>query len=310
MEYYFKSLIIILLNVHLYGYTNGKVVGGFVLPHGGVALDPRNFNTKNQTERNEAKTLHEACLKVGRDVRNINPDVIFLSTPHGLSDYRNFLLYSNDVGSGYGDVDDCLILPCRYNLSVQLEAQIASAIFQRFGYERNVSLLSAFGPEGNDNSIPLRWGEVIPLLLSGNSSTTKIVILSQPTRRYSDSVKMIPELLQLGDDFFKLLEESPQRIAVIISADLAHTHKADGPYGYSNTSQPFDNAIGNWARTLNYNFLVEAGTLVDRALSCGYTGLVMLHGMLAHAGVTSWKSQVYANLHPSYYGMMAASFSR
>jgi hypothetical protein len=57
---------------------------------------------------------------------------------------------------GYGDVDDCLILPCRYNLSVQLEAQIASAIFQRFGYERNVSLLSAFGPEGNDNSIPLR----------------------------------------------------------------------------------------------------------------------------------------------------------
>jgi hypothetical protein len=101
MEYYYsKSLIIILLNVHLYGYTNGKVVGGFVLPHGGVALDPRNFNTKNQTERNEAKTLHEACLKVGRDVRNINPDVIFLSTPHGLSDYRNFLLYSNDVGSG------------------------------------------------------------------------------------------------------------------------------------------------------------------------------------------------------------------
>ena len=39
---------------------------------------------------------------------------------------------------------------------------------------------------------------------------------------------------------FRLLEESPQRIAVIISADLAHTHKADGPYGYSNASQPFD----------------------------------------------------------------------
>ena len=27
---------------------------------------------------------------------------------------------------------------------------------------------------------------------------------------------------------------------MVISADLAHTHKASGPYGYSNASEPFD----------------------------------------------------------------------
>ncbi|XP_045216543.2 protein CA_C1420-like isoform X2 [Mercenaria mercenaria] len=304
-------LIIFLLSFCCFiGYTNCKVVGGFVLPHGGVALDPRNFNTRNQTERDEAKTLHEACLKVGRDVKDLKPDIIFLSTPHGLSDYRNFLLYSNAMGSGYGDADDCLVLPCRYNLSVEFETQIASMVTKLFGYSRNVSLLTAFGPEGNENSISLRWGEVIPLLFVGNMSISKIVILSQPTRRYTDSVHMIPELIQLGNDLFRLLDESPQRIAVIISSDLAHTHKADGPYGYSNASQPFDDAVGKWASTLDFNFLVKAGTLVDRALSCGYTGLVMLHGMLSHLDVSSWTSTVYANLHPSYYGMMAASFHR
>lgn len=81
-------------------YAGCEIVGAFVLPHGGVAWDPRNFNTTNRTEKYEAQELHEACMKVGRDVRNVKPDVIFLSTPHGLSDYRNFLLYNNAIGSG------------------------------------------------------------------------------------------------------------------------------------------------------------------------------------------------------------------
>lgn len=35
-----------------------------------------------------------------------------------------------------------------------------------------------------------------------------------------------------------------ERVVVVISADLAHTHSADGPYGYSPAAQPFDRACG------------------------------------------------------------------
>ena len=31
-----------------------------------------------------------------------------------------------------------------------------------------------------------------------------------------------------------------EKVAVVISADLAHTHLKTGPYGYSNASEPFD----------------------------------------------------------------------
>ena len=31
-----------------------------------------------------------------------------------------------------------------------------------------------------------------------------------------------------------------KRIVVLISADLAHTHDKDGPYGYSSAAEPFD----------------------------------------------------------------------
>ena len=108
------------------------------------------------------------------------------------------------------------------------------------------------------------------------------------------------------------------RVAMVISGDMAHTHQSTGPYGYSNASQPFDDvsvntvqskafqfsvawkqgciiiidcnsqvvflpqAVGEWASTLNSTALLEtAAGFVDSALSCGYTGLVMLHGFLS-----------------------------
>ena len=47
-------------------------------------------------------------------------------------------------------------------------------------------------------------------------------------------------ILLAGTGLFSVLEPLKERVAVIISADLAHTHLASGPYGYSNASQPFD----------------------------------------------------------------------
>ena len=61
----------------------------------------------------------------------------------------------------------------------------------------NVSGLVGFG---NAVPFPLGWGEVIPLhfIAPYLPSTSKLMVLSQPERRYADSVSMIPELLKLG----------------------------------------------------------------------------------------------------------------
>ena len=49
----------------------------------------------------------------------------------------------------------------------------------------------------------------------------------------------------LGDHLYGILDRLQQRVVVIVSGDLAHTHTADGPYGYSNASEPFD-VVGAW----------------------------------------------------------------
>ncbi len=42
----------------------------------------------------------------------------------------------------------------------------------------------------------------------------------------------------------------------------------------------------------------------------GFTGLVMLHGLILRGGgPAAWQiSSVYANEHPTYYGMLVAGF--
>ena len=108
---------------------------------------------------------------------------------------------------------------------------------------------------------PLRWGEVVPLSFVGdylNHSGASMLTWSMLARRYAESgAPMTAELLQMGATLGEKLESLPLRVAVVISSDLAHTHLASGPYGFDEAAVPFDLAIGDWARTLHDELLLE-----------------------------------------------------
>ncbi|PFX30234.1 uncharacterized protein LOC111323834 [Stylophora pistillata] len=305
-------VVFILKSFHVI-QADGVLVGAFVMPHGGIALDPRYFNTTNATAKAQAWLVHDASKEVGKQIEDLKPDTIVLSTPHGIAAPEDFIFYLSPRGFGYSDTDNCACPPCCYNLSVVMDTKGSETLVRMLKEENeNVSYLSAFGPPGNEDvPFPLRWGEVVPLYFTKGVlglPSTKAIILSQPSRRYTESVKMIPELRHLGESLFGILHSQLEKIVVIISADLAHTHLKSGPYGFSTAAEPFDKACGAWVSTQDSEKLVaEAASYVDKALSCGFTGLVMLDGMLK-AGPFAWKSRLLANYHPSYYGMMLASF--
>ena len=128
--------------------------------------------------------------------------------------------------------------------------------------------------------------------------------------------------------------DSPECVGILVSGDLSHTHRADGPYGYSNASAAFDHAVRDvWAQqpcspTGEQALLHEARNLQPEAMSCGFTGLVMLHGVLCGGDGSNppietrgdgtqrenlrsqWISNVVVNRNATYYGMMAATFQR
>ena len=140
--------------------------------------------------------------------------------------------------------------------------------------------------------------------------TTKFILISLPTRRYSQSDVMVPELLQLGNKLFDYFDDVRERVVFIGSSDLAHTHLASGPYGYSEAAAPFDWSCGKWAADPQKEqnaLLLDATTLVNKALSCGFPSLVILHGIL-EKDFSRWNPVLYANEHPTYYGMMVSTY--
>mmetsp|Transcript_29088 Transcript_29088/g.70147 ORF Transcript_29088/g.70147 Transcript_29088/m.70147 type:complete len:195 (-) Transcript_29088:52-636(-) len=173
------------------------------------------------------------------------------------------------------------------------------------------------------------------------------LILTFPYRRYDHAVDMVPELLRMGNRIMEWIEARPERIGVVISGDLAHTHQTTGPYGYSNASGLFDAAMGEWAnggnrQTKGYGdpcnvkslhaLLDKARKLQPDAKSCGFTGYILWHGMMRCPTDDSgseaigdnpidvdivhrqqpeqqqFRSKVLVNRNVTYYGMMAAIF--
>ena len=64
-------------------------------PPGSIALDPAHFNAPNAQSALEAWSLHRACVEVGQVVGSLQPDILLLSTPHGLADLTQFSFYLN-----------------------------------------------------------------------------------------------------------------------------------------------------------------------------------------------------------------------
>ncbi len=221
---------------------------------------------------------------------------------------------------------------------------LAEDLFTRLRRAKNhpVSGIYSYNDEA---PIPLNWGEIIPLLLlpsfatsSKKKSSLLPLIWTFPYRRYNHSIEMIPELLQIGADIMEWAQQRPEKIAVIVSGDLSHTHLPSGPYGYSTASALFDEAIGVWAggntnTTENFGrnwdpcrpeaaltLLNRAKELQPDAKSCGFTGYVLWHGMMCSSSTfasesfieqsssVEFDSKVLVNRNVTYYGMMGAIF--
>lgn len=135
----------------------------------------------------------------------------------------------------------------------------------------------------------------------------KYIIMTLPTRRYDQAKEMIPELLNLGTSLVDYFDKSDKRTIALISGDLAHTHSQDGPYKFSEKAEEFDQIIEHWVITGDKNLLLSgAKNILDEALCCGFPGLIILQGLLEKSNLNP---RFLIRAHPSYYGMLVASFT-
>ena len=302
-----RLIVLLLLPLHVVG----KLVASVVLPHGDFALDP-GLLPENSTARNAAEEVASAASNAGKWLSTVvKPDLVILSTPHGMELTNDFAFYLGSSASGYADLGQDLHNGTSHRITLDTISLAPNETHDLLRHLRGQAV-SGILNYADSEDMALRWGEVIPLVLVHvpRHIHRRYIIVSHPLRRYDQSPSMVPELLSLGKSIRDWADSRPERVALLISSDLSHTHQADGPYGYSNASAPFDAAIRKWATSPLTNaksLLVDATSLQDRAKSCGFTGLVMLHGALVH---DQFDTEVLVSRNATYYGMMVATFIR
>ncbi|KAJ6636478.1 Protein TTE1956 [Pseudolycoriella hygida] len=296
------------------------IVGGFVFPHGAITLDPntRDFNVVpavKPTSKQDSINLHSAMAKNAESLVNLRPDLIIFSTPHGLRLKNSFLFLSNLKAKGSAEWDgDWTEFIAGFNIDVDSSNSLVTHLV---------------GTQTPKETLPLRWGEVIPWWFINNAAENAgfqlppVIYIGQPSKRSQEG--MIPELLKLGKNIYQWTESNEnvasKNIVVVISSDLSHYHSDDptSPYAFNEVATVFDEYIKQWAeidmnssnnQTSYDKLITKAGGCVDPAGSCGYTGLVTLHGILdeaVHRG-SNFKAEVLDYSAPTYYGMMVNNF--
>lgn len=94
--------------------AESKIIGTFVMPHGIVIVNPNKFS--DTQARDSAWKLHNATKHVGEIVSGLEPDLIFITTPHGRhrSGPSKFKFYVCD----YGEPDNMVKLNRKGKYSV------------------------------------------------------------------------------------------------------------------------------------------------------------------------------------------------
>jgi aromatic ring-opening dioxygenase LigB subunit len=293
--------------------VNSRLIAAAVIPHGDVAYDPTLLDPDTPA-REAAEQVARAARRAGSFISIMHPDIVFLSTPHGIELTHDYGLYLGSHASGFAMIGSDLVNSSKYKVHLD-QIHLAPVLSDNLVSKLSNESVSGILPFADSEDIPLRWGEVIPLLMIPKTNVTRhYMVWSHPLRRYTQASEMVSELVRLGGLLFEWAEATPVRIAMLISSDLSHTHQANGPYGYSNESEPFDRAVGEWAANpcqRASSLLETARSLQDNAKSCGFTGLVLLHGALCHKDRSNdFDATVIANRNATYYGMMAATFER
>mmetsp|Transcript_38918 Transcript_38918/g.70861 ORF Transcript_38918/g.70861 Transcript_38918/m.70861 type:complete len:323 (+) Transcript_38918:74-1042(+) len=293
--------------------SESELVGGAILPHGDFAYDPSVVNFSNGSVE-----LHQASLLAGAFViTTLQPDVVFMTTPHGIELGDEFVVYENTAESGSAPVGDDVPHHDIYNVTMALQTDVEFAKGLRKDMQKRSLPVTGIEAFSDRLPLPLSWGEILPMTYLNHSLPKghvlpRVVLMGIPYKRFNHSTDMVPALLDVGSAASQYFESTKARVAWLVSADLAHTHQASGPYGYCPCAELFDKAAGLWIKSLNSTALLHDATEQQKAgaSACGYTGLVMLEGAVAGTGRASWKSNLLASAAPTYYGMAVATLAR
>jgi aromatic ring-opening dioxygenase LigB subunit len=324
------------------------LVGAAVIPHAAMVLDPARPELHG---RRAFADLNAACKAAADVVASTSPDLIVLHSPHALalSEHLGVYLAPSAAGSAewLGSWSEFAVsVRLADDRAKQLIQHLKSSGVQAEGivsfgaYDAPLRWAEAipmhFVTEAMGGSLPGGRDETVPL--PDSYGGPRWLILSEgiggsfgtsSAERAEVSPAKVPSNIELGKNLGAWLDALPERAFFLSSGDESHCHgnsrcptlpdgSADQRYvnpKYSDPrpmAAPFDSDIQEWLATLSCDALVSrARDKLPEALSCGFDGKVILHGMLGGGLATDgdtgrWVPRALHYGCPAYCGMVTA----
>lgn len=284
------------------------IVFGAVAPHGFPIIPELSEDAEG------GLTTRAAMFELGRRCAAAQPDVLVVATPHGVRVDGMVCLALTARGAG--------TLRWRgrqIEMNVPLDRAATEAIA---GAARElgvpVALAGFAGNRWHQSVIPLDWGTMTPLWFLGHGRNLvghgdvlapppdedigPPVVIVTPSRRLPRE-----RLVTFGEAVALAAERDGRRIAFIASCDWAHTHRADGPYGFHPDAAEVDRLVVEALEANDPGRLIELPE--EKATNAAIDGLwqtLMLAGLMRQVPL---RGEVLCYEAPSYYSMIVAAFS-
>ena len=214
-------------------------------------------------EENQIKKTTESYETVAKEISEIKPDTIIISSPHTImyGDYFH-ITNANKVSGDFSNFNAS-------NISFEEEQDI-----ELIEEIENVSKKYNF-PAGRTKDIELDHGTMIPLyFIRKYYKEGKIIVLGPSGLPLIDNYMM-------GIIIKEAVNNLNKKVVYIASGDLSHKLQPHGPYGFCNEGVEYDKKIMEVCSNTNFNELLNfEESFLDKAAECGHRSFTIMTGTL------------------------------
>lgn len=260
-----------------------------------------------------ALATRAAMAELGSRCAAARPAVIVLAGPHGVRVEGAICLAAVARAAGTLHWKDRTV-----EMNVPVDGPLTDGIAAAAEVRGvPVALAGYAGNRRDQSALPLDWGAITPLWFLGHGRNLVgrgHVLADPPDEDIGPPVALITPsrrlprqtMVDAGRAIAAAAAADGRRVAFVASCDWAHTHQADGPYGFHPAAAEVDARVVAAVRENDLLRLIALDeALVRDAAIDGLWQTLMLAGAL---GDVPMRGELLSYEAPRYYGMLVAAY--
>lgn len=237
-----------------------SVKAGFIVPHPPLIIP----EIGRGEERKIQKTI-DSYDRIAREISQIKPDTIIITTPHSIAYSDYFHISPGDKAKG----DFRTFGQGKVSMEVEYDKDLALYISK----EAEKYGIDAGGMGARERH--LDHGSTVPLYFVNKYYTDYKLV------RISISGLSLEKHYEFGKVIGQVIDEMGKKVVFIASGDLSHRLKEDGPYGFREEGPIFDRQVTEAMASGDMSKLLEFdASFLDAAGECGLRSFLIMAGAL------------------------------